>query len=76
VSEQSTVVLTTHSPRVLDELEGQEIVLVTRDPNTGTQALRLCDTNNYDKRRVVFKPGELWVEYCDGVTEENLRGGG
>ena len=76
VSEQSTGVLTTHSPRVLDELEGQEIVLVTRDPNTGTQALRLCDTNNYDKRRVVFKPGELWVEYCDGVTEENLRGGG
>ena len=73
LSEQSQVVLTTHSPRVLDDLEGHEIVLVTRHAERGTETIRLCDTPHYEKRRVVFRPGELWAEYCDGVLEENLR---
>jgi predicted ATPase len=77
VAEKGTqVVMATHSPLVLNELSGEEILVVTRDPERGTQAVRLSDTPDYATRAKVYANGELWVAYCDGVSEKALVEGG
>jgi predicted ATPase len=75
ISERSQVIIATHSPLVVNELEGHEISVVTRDPMKGTQAIVLRDTPNYAERSQVYQNGELWVSYADGHSEAPLLDG-
>ena len=50
LSERTQMVLATHSPLVVNELEGHEISVVTRPPDRGTQVVRLSDTPGYAMR--------------------------
>jgi predicted ATPase len=72
LSTRSQVILATHSPIVINELEGDEVTVLTRDPVRGTQATRLCDTPNYEERSRVYQNGELWLAYSDGDSEAAL----
>lgn len=72
LSTRSQVILATHSPLVINELEGHEVTVLTRDPEKGTQATRLCDTPNYQERSRVYQNGELWLTYSDGESEAAL----
>lgn len=72
ISQRSQVVLATHSPLVVNELEGAEVSVVTRTVERGTETVLLRDTPNYAKRREVYANGELWLACCDGQAEEAL----
>lgn len=75
LSERQQVVMATHSPLVLNELAGEEISVVTRPAGRGSRAVRLSDTPRYAERARAYRNGELWIAYCDGVTEHDLLEG-
>jgi predicted ATPase len=74
VSKTTQVVLATHSPLVVNELSGDEISVVTRD-DQGTHAVLLANTRDYEQRQTIYKNGELWLGYGDGVEEARLLRG-
>lgn len=74
ISKQTQVLIATHSPLVVNELQGNEVTLVTRDTDTGTHVRRLSETTDYESRSKVYAPGELWLSYADGVDEARLVG--
>ena len=76
VSKHTQVLLATHSPLVVNELEPNEVSVVTRPSNeVGTQVVTLKDTPNFYERSSVYSLGELWVSYADGETEAPLLKG-
>jgi predicted ATPase len=72
ISETSQVLIATHSPLVVNELEGEEITVVTRDPQSGTRGILLKDVPGFDKAKEVYALGEFWLSYADGEMEEPL----
>ncbi len=64
-SEGHQVILTTHSPIVLDELEPQEITVLDRDVARGTVATPLSKTAGFDMREGIYSPGEMWLALID-----------
>jgi energy-coupling factor transporter ATP-binding protein EcfA2 len=75
ISKTSQVVIATHSPLVVNELKGDEVSVVTRDPATGTQVKLLKDVPGFDDGAKVYLPGEFWVSYADGNMEKPLLTG-
>jgi predicted ATPase len=75
VSKQTQVMLATHSPLVINELSGDEVHVITRDPVRGTQARLLGETPNFAERSKVYALGELWLSYADGNMEAPLLEG-
>jgi hypothetical protein len=57
---------------VLNELQGDEVSVITRTPEEGTKARLLKDTFNYAERSKVYSNGELWLNYADGESERDL----
>jgi hypothetical protein len=76
VSKSRQVLVATHSPLVLNELQAEEISVVTRTEKDGTRVTRLKDTTGYEERAKVYAPGELWVSYANGTDEAPLLRGG
>lgn len=68
------VLLTTHSPLVINELLPSEVTLLTRPKDGGTVATRLIDVPQYRERieKDALLPGEFWVSYCDGKFEDAI----
>ncbi len=60
VNPKLQIVATSHSPYVLDELEPQEVRVVTRDAELGTIVGRLTDHPNFEKWKDAMLPGEFW----------------
>ena len=63
VSKQTQVILTTHSPIVVNELEPEEVRVVTRNAEEGTRATLMKDTPNFQSRSEVYDLGELWFRF-------------
>jgi predicted ATPase len=77
LSESGTqVIIATHSPLVVNELQPHEVSVVTRTQEHGTRVTRLDHTKNFDSRRKVYEPGELWLAFADGSSEHELVGEG
>ncbi len=74
-STHGQVLIATHSPLVVNELEGHEVSVVTRTPENGTRTTLLKDVPGYEDAAKVYRPGEFWVSYCDGDREEPLLTG-
>lgn len=74
ISKTTQVLIATHSPILVNELQPHEIFVTTRDAQTGTRVTRLDRTPNFADRSRVYNPGELWVAYADGDTEAALLG--
>lgn len=72
ISKTTQVLIATHSPILVNELQPEEIFVTTRDPKLGTRVTRLDRTPNFAERSRVYNPGELWVAYADGDTEAAL----
>jgi hypothetical protein len=66
------VLIATHSPLVVNELQADEVTVVTRDSERGTQVRRLSTAHDFDVRSKVYLPGELWLNYANGVDEADL----
>lgn len=74
LSKTTQILIATHSPILVNELEPHEVFVTTRDPQSGTRVVRLDRTPNFAERARVYHPGELWVAYADGDTEAALLG--
>ncbi len=76
ISEKTQVILATHSPLVINELQPDEVTVVTRSKEHGTKATLMKDTPNFDERSKVYALGELWLSYANGEDEAPLLQGG
>lgn len=65
------VLLATHDPLLLNELDGDEVTLMVRGA-AGLRTARMSQTVDYAERAKVYHLGELWVSYCDGDSEAQL----
>ncbi|EYE99981.1 Hypothetical protein CAP_1862 [Chondromyces apiculatus DSM 436] len=72
VSKTTQVLIATHSPLVVNEMQPEEVTVITRTPETGTRATLIKDTPNFAKRSSVYALGELWLSYANGVDEAPL----
>ncbi len=72
ISERTQILLATHSPLVINELEPEEVTLITRTPEHGTRATPMAATKNFAERAKVYALGELWLSYADGDVEGEL----
>jgi predicted ATPase len=71
------VLMATHSPLVINELQPEEVSVVTKaSVDEGTKVTRIKDTPNFAKRSSVYALGELWLAYADGNVEAPLLEGG
>lgn len=75
ISERCQVLLATHSPLVINELQPEEVTVVTRHPQSGTVTTPLKDTANFEERSRVYALGELWLSYANGEDEAPLLKG-
>lgn len=74
VSKTTQVLIATHSPLVINELQPAEVSVVTRDDN-GTRVTPIADTPNFAQRAETFALGELWLAYANGTDESPLIAG-
>lgn len=72
VSKRTQIILATHSPLVINELQPEEVTIVTRSPERGSICTPMKDTKNFETRSKVYALGELWVSYADGDFERGL----
>jgi predicted ATPase len=72
VSSHMQVILATHSPLVINELQPEEVTILTRDAGTGTRATRMDRTTHFQQRQRVYALGELWLSFADGASETAL----
>jgi hypothetical protein len=72
VSKTTQVLLATHSPLVINELEPHEVTIVTRTDAEGTTFTRMDKTPYFAERSAAWNLGELWIALSDGVSEEAL----
>lgn len=66
------VLIATHSPLVVNEMEPDEATVVTRTIGEGTRLTPISKTPNFVKRSSVYALGELWLSYADGRLESAL----
>jgi ABC-type branched-subunit amino acid transport system ATPase component len=72
ISNTSQIIIATHSPLVVNELQPDEVTIITRTPERGTIATPLPKTKNFEQRSKVYALGELWLNYADGDLESDL----
>jgi len=72
ISRTSQIILATHNPLVINELQADEVTIITRTPERGTIATPLSHTKNFEQRAKVYALGELWLNYADGEFESDL----
>jgi predicted ATPase len=75
ISKTTQVLLATHSPLVINEMQPEEVSVVTRKPQEGTKVTPMKETANFEKRSSVYALGELWLSFADGVEEAPLLEG-
>lgn len=68
------VLMATHSPLVVNELEPEEVIVVTRHPERGTRLTPMPATKDFASRSKVYALGELWLSYANGADEKDLVG--
>jgi energy-coupling factor transporter ATP-binding protein EcfA2 len=72
ISAETRVVIATHSPFVINELQPDEVTVVTRTEERGTVFTPIANTPNFRSRSKIYALGELWVSYANGIDEAPL----
>jgi predicted ATPase len=62
------VIITTHSPIIVDDIAPGEIVFLWKDENGGTRDKRLFDINELQEMLEFLNPGEAWMN----IRQEEL----
>jgi len=75
ISKTTQVLIATHSPLVINEMQPQEVTILWRDNEKGTQLVPIAKTPEFEARCKIYALGELWLSYADGVDESPLRNG-
>ncbi|MEM7807467.1 MAG: AAA family ATPase [Planctomycetota bacterium] len=60
-SGETQVVMTTHSPYVLDEFEPHEVTICSKNPDGSVATRRLSESEVVQKQKDVFSLGEIWT---------------
>lgn len=76
LSTRTQVLIATHSPLVVNQLEPHEVTVVTRHAQSGTKGILMRDTVNFQQRSKVYGLGEMWLSYANGTDESPLIHGG
>jgi len=69
------VFVATHSPFVVNELEPDEVSIVTRSVDIGTIVTPINATPGFEARYKTYALGELWLSYANGDDEGPLLRG-
>lgn len=72
ISTSRQVIIATHSPLVINELQPEEVTILTRTAEQGTRATRIDRTTHFQQREKVYALGELWLSFADGSSEAAL----
>jgi predicted ATPase len=75
ISDTAQVVIATHSPLVINEMQPAEVTVVTRGEG-GTLCTPIAKTQGFQDRFKVYALGELWLSYANGKDEAPLLHGG
>ena len=70
------IVLTTHSPYVVDEVEASDVWVLAADAAGKTGARRLTDVPDAEKALEVLTPGELWSAQGEDWVHDVAGGDG
>jgi predicted ATP-dependent endonuclease of OLD family len=65
MSKTSHVLLATHSPLVVNELDASEVTVLRRTPENGATATTLSKTADFERRSEIYATGELWLNVVD-----------
>jgi predicted ATPase len=74
VSKRTQIIVATHSPLVINELQPEEVTIITRTAERGTICTPMLATKNFAERSQVYALGELWLSFADGELERELVG--
>ncbi len=74
VAKTTQILIATHSPLVVNELNPDEVTIITRTNEAGVKAKRMVATKNFAERSKTYALGELWLSYADGDLEKDLVG--
>ena len=72
VSQRTQIILATHSPLVINELQPEEATIVTRTAERGTICTPMTETKHFQTRKEIYALGELWLSFADGDLERDL----
>lgn len=64
--------MATHSPLVVNELNPEEVSLVSRTMELGTRTRRLDTVPDMEQALSAFALGEYWLTFADGVLDEDV----
>jgi len=70
---QTPCLIITLSPLVINELDGDEVSVVTRDADGKIVVTPLHRTKNWFDRRKVYENGELWLAHPDIEGRPDVR---
>jgi predicted ATPase len=76
ISKTTQVLVATHSPLVINEMQPNEVTVVRRRGEEGTTGVVMKDTKDFAVRSSAYVLGELWLAYANGVDESPLIDGG
>ena len=58
---ETQIIMTTHSPYVLDEFEPHEVTICSKNPDGSVATRRLSESEVVQKQKDVFSLGEIWT---------------
>lgn len=64
-AESQQVIMTTHSPTLLDSLAPEEVWVTTRDARGYSTLTNMADYNELDRWRDNFNTGEIWMNVAE-----------
>lgn len=75
MSEEGTqVILTTHSPYLLDEVEPEQVRVFAKMEDGSVQARRLSDYPDVERMKKHFETGEIWTEFDEAEIVKGKAG--
>jgi predicted ATPase len=67
---ETQVILTTHSPYVVDQFDPEEVTLCTKDAEGAVVTHRLSESEKVQDQKDIFKLGEIWTAEGDEALAE------
>ncbi len=68
------VILTTHSPYLLDEVEPEQVRVFAKMEDGSVQARRLSDYPDVERMKKHFETGEIWTEFDEAEIVKGKAG--
>ena len=68
------IILTTHSPVILNDFEPEEIVFMWKDKKGSVHAKKFFDTDEMKDTLEFLNPGEVWLNYSKDELIEKMNG--